>query len=105
MVLTHHRPTLVSEAHRITSAFATDLIPGQIDASQICVWASGHTHYNSDIVTGGARLFTNQWRYIIALSHDFDVRMVGLPKGIKTRSILARYHKRIDRHLMRLHLP
>ena len=83
MVLTHHSPTLVSEAHdprhrasRITSAFATDLIPGQIDESQICVWASGHTHYNSDITSGAVRLFTNQRGYITALCLGFDVRKV-----------------------------
>jgi hypothetical protein len=83
MVLTHHSPTLVSEAHdprhrasRIGSAFATDLIPGQLDGCQISIWAYGHTHYNSDITTGGVRLFTNQRGYITALCLDFDIRKV-----------------------------
>lgn len=83
MVLTHHSPTLVPEANdprhrasRIASAFATDLIPDQLDGSQISIWAYGHTHYNSDITSGGVRLFTNQRGYITALCLDFDVRNV-----------------------------
>jgi len=83
MVLSHHSPTLLPETHdprhrgsRISSGFATNLLPGQLEAKQLEVWAYGHTHYNSDIKLGEIRLLANQRGYITALSENFNVRNV-----------------------------
>jgi Calcineurin-like phosphoesterase len=80
IVMTHHSPTMVSDPRYrdspLTSAFSTDLVPREFDASQICVWAFGHTHYNSDFTAGRVRLFSNQRGYVHDLSAGFDVGKV-----------------------------
>ena len=83
MVLTHHSPTLLEEAHdprhrnsKLTSAFATDLLP-ELDTSQVKIWAYGHTHFNHpSIKVGEVELITNQRGYITALSSNFDISKV-----------------------------
>jgi hypothetical protein len=80
IVLSHHSPTMISDPRYrnspLTSVFSTDLVPRQFDGCQICVWAFGHTHYNSDFTAGGVRLFSNQRGYVHSLSVGFDVRKV-----------------------------
>jgi len=76
-VLTHHAPAMGSSAPEFESAFKegrNPLIHGfETDLSYIYahkavkVWASGHTHYNRDIMAEtptSTRLVTNQFGYI-----------------------------------------
>lgn len=80
IVLSHHSPTMISDPRYrntpLTSVFSTDFVLRQFDGSQICVWAFGHTHYNSDFTAGGVRLFSNQRGYVHSLWVGFDVRKV-----------------------------
>ena len=78
-VMTHHSPTVAAEAcnptHRnskISSGFASDLVPGRERLQGVDVWAFGHTHFNCDFVVAGMRVCTNQRGYYFKLAEGFN---------------------------------
>ncbi|KAF2759373.1 ser/Thr protein phosphatase superfamily [Pseudovirgaria hyperparasitica] len=71
LVVTHHAPSMCGTSHPNheqnpwSSAFATDLISDREAWRNVGVWIFGHTHYTTDFVRSGVRLFSNQRGYVL----------------------------------------
>lgn len=86
IILTHHSPTIASQAvdpahanSNISSGFSSDLSRDVCWTSlSVKVWAFGHTHFNCDFVdsVAGMRVVTNQRGYYFGQAAGFDEKRV-----------------------------
>jgi predicted phosphodiesterase len=80
VVVTHHAPSLKSEApyhanSPLTPSFISDL-DSLIEQSKVPLWIHGHTHYNVDYRIGSTRVFSNQCGYPRKGGTNFDPALV-----------------------------
>lgn len=80
IVVTHHAPSLRSEApdlatNPLSAAFTSNL-DSLIEPSGIPLWVHGHTHYNVDYKIGSTRILSNQCGYPDQLCKGFDPGLV-----------------------------
>lgn len=82
LVVTHHAPSLTGTSapehvnNPWTSAFATDLLP-RLNIKRVKIWVFGHTHYTTELNSGGVQLIANQRGYVFPGSklEAVDVRV------------------------------
>lgn len=80
IVVTHHAPSLRSEAPGYTNgplspSFVSDL-GALVEQSGIPLWIHGHTHHNADYRIGVTRVLTNQRGYPNEVCDRFDPGLV-----------------------------
>lgn len=69
LVVTHHAPSLTGTSapehvnNPWTPAFATDLLP-RLNTDRVKTWVFGHTHYTTELNSGGVHLIANQRGYV-----------------------------------------
>lgn len=84
LVVTHHAPSLAGTSapehanNPWTPAFATDLLP-RLDTTRVKTWVFGHTHYTTELDSGGVHLIANQRGYVFPGS-KLEAVQDGVPK-------------------------
>ncbi len=66
LVVTHHAPTLSTEAPYYAGHISKAAFHSSVDhllRAPVRMWVHGHSHYNADALVNGVRVVTNQWGY------------------------------------------